>query len=181
MRRVIGVDPGLAGGLGVLDVDDGGEVLAVEFARTPRLSVLRGRKMRDEYDAARMRELLARAVDGRAPTIHGVEVALEAQGARPAQGVASSYRTGVGFGLWLGLVVGMRVPYRIVAPALWKHHAGLIHADKRASRLRAQERFPALGVVAPADEGPAEALLLAAYVAATRHEEAPHAKRRPVG
>ena len=180
MRRVIGVDPGLAGGLGVLDVDDGGEVLAVELARTPHLSVLRGRKMRDEYDAARMRELLARAVDGRAPTIHGVEVALEAQGARPAQGVASSYRTGMGFGLWLGLVVGMRVPYRIVAPALWKHHAGLIHADKRASRLRAQERFPALGVVAAADEGPAEALLLAAYVAATRHKEGTHAAAPPV-
>jgi hypothetical protein len=179
MRRIVGVDPGLAGGLGVLDVDDAGEVLCVTLHRTPRVPVLRNRRLRDEYDPAGMRNLLATTIDGR--PVPGIEVALEAQGARPAQGVASSYRTGVGFGLWLGLVVGMRVPYRIVAPALWKHHAGLIHADKRASRLRAQERFPALGVVAPADEGPAEALLLAAYVAATRHEEAPHAKRRPVG
>jgi hypothetical protein len=178
MRRVIGIDPGLAGGLGVLDVDAGGEVLAVELARTPRLHVVRGRKARDEYDASRMREFLARVIDGW--PVPSIEIALEAQGARPAQGVASSYRTGVGFGLWLGIVVGMRVPYRIVAPAVWKHHAGLIHADKRASRLRAQERFPALGVVGPADEGPAEALLLAAYVAATRHKEAPHAIAPPV-
>ncbi len=170
-RRLIGIDPGALGGLGVLDVDDAGEVVGVALLRTPRVPVLRNRRTRDEYDAAKMRALLAATVDGRAPGIRGVEVALEAQGARPGQGVASSYRTGVGFGLWLGLVVGLRVPYRIVAPALWKHHAGLIHADKRASRLRAQERFPALGVVAPADEGPAEALLLAAYVAATRHEE----------
>jgi hypothetical protein len=73
--------------------------------------------------------------------------------------------------LWLGLVVASRVAYRIVAPAVWKRHAGLIGADKRASRLRAQERFPALGVVAPADEGAAEGLLLAAYVAATKGPE----------
>jgi hypothetical protein len=175
MRRVIGIDPGLAGGLGVLDVDDGGEVLAVELARTPRLHVVRGRKLRDDYDPMAMRELLTRAIDGRVPFIRGVQVALEAQGARPGQGVASSYRTGVGFGLWLGLVVASRVAYRIIAPVVWKQHAGLIHADKRASRLRAQERFPALGVVAPADEGPAEGLLLAAYVAATRTEGAAHA------
>jgi hypothetical protein len=165
MRRVVGIDPGALGGLGVLDVDDAGTVLGVALYRTPRVPVIRNRRLRDEYDPAGMRAVLARAIDRRA---HGLEVALEAQGARPGQGVASSYRTGVGYGLWLGLVVASRVAYRIVAPAVWKQHAGLIHADKRASRLRAQERFPALGAVAPADEGPAEALLLAAYVAATR-------------
>jgi len=59
------------------------------------------------------------------------------------------------------------VPYRIVTPQAWKRHAGLLGADKRASRLRAQERFPTLGAIAPADEGPAEAILIAAYLAAT--------------
>jgi len=177
MRRVIGIDVGLHGGLGVLDVGDDGTALGVELHRTPRVSVTRGRKTRDEYDPLAMRQLLARLVDGRTPTIHAVEVALEAQGARPGQGVASSYRTGVGFGLWLGLVVSARVPYRIVAPVVWKQHAGLIGADKRASRLRAQERFPSLGPIAPADEGPAEGLLLASYLAATRTKGAGHVSR----
>jgi len=175
MRRVIGIDPGALGGLGVLDLDDAGEVLAVELHRTPRVEVLRNRKRRLDYDPTAMRDLLLRAVDGRAATIHGVDVGLEAQGARPGQGVASSYRTGVGFGLWLGLVVAARVPYRIVQPAAWKRHAGLLGADKRASRLRAQERFPSLGVIAPADEGPSEGLLLAAYIAALRTEGVSHA------
>jgi len=166
MRRLVGIDPGALGGLGVLDLDAAGELLGVGMHRTPRVTVMRNRKARHEYDAAAMRELLARAVDGRPPELVGVEVVLEAQGARPAQGTASSYRTGVGYGLWLGLVVGMRVPYRVVAPAVWKQHAGLIGKDKAASRLRAQERFPSLGAIAAADEGPAEALLLAAYVAA---------------
>jgi hypothetical protein len=174
MRRIVGIDPGALGGLGVLDLDDAGAVLAVELARTPRVEVLRNRKRRPDYDPAAMRALLTAAIDGRAPGIRNVEVALEAQGARPKQGTASSYRTGVGFGLWLGLVVASRVAYRIVTPAAWKRHAGLIGADKRASRLRAQERFPALGAIAAADEGPAEGLLLAAYVAATRTEGHAH-------
>jgi hypothetical protein len=174
MRRVIGIDPGALGGLGVLDLDDAGELVGVKLLRTPRVEVLRNRHRRLDYDPAAMRALLTAAIDGRAVPIRGVEVALEAQGARPKQGTASSYRTGLGFGLWLGLVVAARVPYRIVLPAAWKRHAGLIGADKRASRLRAQERFPALGAIAAADEGPAEGLLLAAYVAATRTEGAPH-------
>jgi len=175
VRRLVGIDPGLHGGFGVLDLEGGGGVIRVELVPTPIVARIRvgARKPRNEYDPARMREVLARVIDGRDPGIRHVEVVLEAQGARPGQGVASSYKTGVGFGLWLGLVVGMRVAYRIVQPLAWKRHAGLVGQDKRASRLRAQERFPALGVVAPADEGPAEGLLLAAYVAATRTEGSP--------
>jgi len=149
-------------------------VTNVELHRTPRVEVLRNRKRRLDYDPTAMRKLLARVIDARPATIPVVEVALEAQGARPKQGVASSYRTGVGFGLWLGLVVSARVAYRIVTPQAWKRHAGLLGADKRASRLRAQERFPSLDAIPPVDEGPAEGLLLAAYVAATRMEGPDH-------
>ena len=176
MRRVIGIDPGALGGLGILDEGDDGGFLAAELHRTPRVTVMRNRKWRFDYDPVAMRELLARALDGPTPTsLHGVTVALEAQGARPGQGVASSYRTGVGFGLWLGLLVTARVRYHVVPPQVWKRHAGLLGAPKRASRLRAQERFPMLGAIAPADEGPAEGLLLAAYLAATRTEGVSHA------
>jgi len=172
MRRTVGIDPGLAGGLGVLDVDDDGSPLHVELHRTPSMPVVRNRKTRNEYDPLSMRQLLARLLDGDAAT---VEVAIEAQGARPGQGVASTFRTGLGFGLWLGLVVSARVPYRIVAPLVWKQHAGLIGANKAASRLRAQERFPSLGPIAAANEGPSEGLLIAAYVAATRTQGPSHA------
>lgn len=176
VRRILGIDPGALGGLGVLDLDDAGTVVAVTLHRTPRVEVLRNRKRRLDYDPAAMWALLTRAVfDGRAAPDSHAEVGLEAQGARPGQGVASSYRTGVGFGLWLGLVVAARVPYRVVLPQAWKRHAGLLGADKRASRLRAQERYPTLGAIAAADEGPAEGLLLAAYVAATRMEGNTHA------
>jgi len=173
MRRVIGIDSGVTGGLAVLDLDAHGVAFAAELHRTPRVEVLRNRTRRLDYDPAAMRELLARAIHGW--PIYTVAVALEAQGARPGQGVASSYRTGVGFGLWLGLLVSARVAYHIVTPQAWKSHAGLLGQEKRASRLRAQERFPFVGAIAPADEGPSEALLLAAYLAATRTEGPAHA------
>lgn len=179
MRRVIGIDPGARGGLGVLDLDAAGAVVGVALHRTPRMAVLRNKKLRDEYDPAAMHALLVAALDGW-PLALEAEVALEAQGARPGQGVASTYRIGLGFGLWLGLVAAARVPYRVVQPTTWKRHAGLLGAHKRVSRLRAQERFPRLGVIRPLDEGPAEGLLLAAYVAATHHG-ATHAQAERVG
>jgi hypothetical protein len=178
VRRILGVDCGARGGLGVLDLAPTGELLGVALHRTPRCAVLRNKRLRDEYDPAAMLELLAQALDGWPIALPDVEVALEAQGARPGQGVASTYRIGLGFGLWLGLVVACRVPYRVVQPTTWKRHAGLLGAHKRVSRLRAQERFPALGVIRPLDEGPAEALLIASYVAAQR-QEASHDGLRP--
>jgi hypothetical protein len=186
MRRLIGIDPGLAGGLGVLDLGERGEVLGVALHRTPTLTIRRGRKARVEYDMPAMRKLLddcchhRRSIGveaGLTPAaLRGlervpVELMLEEQQAMPAalrgrnQGGRSTFRTGLGYGLWLGLVVAAGVPYQTVRPATWKKHHGLLGADKRASRLRCAQRFPALGAIAAKDEGPAEALLLAAFAA----------------
>jgi hypothetical protein len=170
MRRIIGIDPGLAGGLGVLDLADG-NLFGVRLARTPVVTLRRGRTTRIEYDLQAMRHLLGELVRGVPHGGHGVEVVLEEQQAMPAtlrgraQGGRSTFRTGLGYGLWLGLVAAAGVPYQTVRPAAWKRHHALLGADKRASRLRCAERFPALGAIAAKDEGPAEALLLAAFAA----------------
>lgn len=162
-RRFVGVDPGLAGGVAVLEADDGGRVRVVELARTPTVLVRRAGTSRHEYDAAGMVALL-HAVDRDSAPVDAV--ALELQGARPGQGVVSMYRTGVGFGLWWGILAGTGLAYHVVAPGVWKRHHGLSGADKRASRLKAQALFPELGVIRAADEGPAEALLMARWLAA---------------
>ena len=65
MRRIVGIDPGLAGGLGVLDLDGAGHFLGVALHRTPTLTIHRGKKARVEYDVPAMFELLmAQALDG---------------------------------------------------------------------------------------------------------------------
>jgi crossover junction endodeoxyribonuclease RuvC len=162
MRRIVGVDPGLAGGLALVDVDDAGQVARVVLHRTPTTPITRGRRKRREYDVAWMRALLEGACE---PTVVP-HVALELQGPRPGQGVVSMFRTGLGYGLWLGLVAGAGLPYSIVAPGAWKRHHGLTGLDKSATRYRAQELLPALGAIARCEEGCAEAALLALYVLA---------------
>src|SRR5262245_27975394 len=118
-----------------------------------------------------MRALLAEVLGPGEGGAAYVEVVLEEQQAMPAhlrgraQGSSSTFRTGLGYGLWLGLLVAAQVRYRTVRPTAWKRVHGLLRADKRASRLRCGERFPDLAPIRAVDEGPAEALLMAAAVA----------------
>ena len=170
-RRFVGVDPGLSGGVAVLELGDTGRT--VRLFRTPVVTVHKRGVKRREYDVPGMYLELAEASTGGAP------VALELLGPRPApgaagqgRGVVSAFRSGVGFGLWHGLAVALRRPVRLVPPAVWKRHAGLLGCDKAASRLRAAELYPEVGPLKAADEGPAEALLLAHWLAA--HELTPH-------
>lgn len=161
MRRVVGIDPGLAGGVAVLDLDEQLEVQQVLLWRTPVVKVHRGRAKRREYDVGAMRAFLETY---RAPNPH---VAIELQGARPGQGVVSMFRTGLGLGIWWGLVVGLGFSYSIIPPGLWKRHHRLAGMDKAASRFRAQELLPQWGPIRACEEGCAEAALLALYAAQT--------------
>src|SRR5262249_21251992 len=76
---------------------------------------------------------------------HDVQVGgvfLERQGPRPKQGVTSTYSTGVGYGLWRGLIGGALLPLVVVQPVSWRRTFGLIGQGKPASLRVATERFP---------------------------------------
>lgn len=66
---------------------------------------------------------------------------VEAPGARPNQGLSSTYRFGESVGQLSGIVVGCFIPLRFVVPAVWKNLMGLSR-DKDLSRTRASEAFP---------------------------------------
>lgn len=175
VTRWLGIDPGLAGGLAVLDLDAGRRPVHVQLYRTPVVRIRRGKKSRLEYDVRAMWRLLQELTAADAPPLV-VELALEAVSARPAparighgqgHGGIAALRLGLGHGLWLALVVASGVPYRIVPPQVWKRAFGLLGASKAASRLRATEVCPRVGPLRAVDEGPAEALLLAAYLSRT--------------
>jgi hypothetical protein len=127
---------------------------------TPTTWVKRAGTRRSEYDLMMLTlRLLWLQENG------GIHlVVIERGGTRPGQHAMAVYRTGYGVGLWHGLLTGMRYPFRWVMPAVWKKHQGLIHADKRASRLLVQERWPLLGHITAAKEGAAEGLLMADYI-----------------
>jgi crossover junction endodeoxyribonuclease RuvC len=104
-----------------------------------------------------MVQLLRPYADGRA---HAV---IEEAQAMPGQGVRSMFTIGVGFGVWLGLLATLDIPYTRVRPSVWKPSMGLRGQDKEAARLRAQQLFPQADLRHKRDHGKAEALLLAEY------------------
>ena len=144
--RILGIDPGLNGGLALLCGD--------ELAAIPMpVLTLNGK---GEIDLAAVRATLA-AWDPNHAWI-------EQQQSMPRQGVASSFRTGQNYGDLRGFLVGRMLPFSIVRPAVWKK-AMSVPADKAAAIAIATRTFPAFSHLwsKRKDDGVAEAALIAAY------------------
>ena len=82
----------------------------------------------------------------------------------PGQGVASTFKFGVNYGVILGVLGAWDIPVRHVTPAKWKGALGL-SKDKAASRQRAVELWPASShlFARVKDDGRAESALIAWY------------------
>jgi crossover junction endodeoxyribonuclease RuvC len=150
----LGIDPGVTGGVAVLDAQTGELIQGI---RTPILPVP-GKK---EYDIGGMRVALAH---------NGWSVRLttiEKVGAMPSDGRVGAFSFGCGYGIWLGLMNALAVPYIEVTPQRWqsKMLAGLPRGPKsKASAIRAAKSlFPNIPVRVKADNGIADAALLAEY------------------
>ena len=142
MIRLLGIDPGLDGAFAVVDLHQDGQLPhLLEVRGTPTLwyTMARTKKRRRDYDVVGMHGMLAAAQSRGTVTIGGVY--LERQGARPGQGVTSTFSTGMGFGLWRGLVVGAGLPLVTVQPQVWRRVCGL-GKGKAASLRVVLERFP---------------------------------------
>ena len=148
----IGVDPGRGGALAVLTAD--GALVALHD--TPTLTVSTSRGTRQEYDVPGMVALLQPYAGLQA------HVLLEESQAMPGQGVRSTWTTGYGFGIWIGLLAALQLPHTRVRPAIWKRALGL-GKDKEQARLRAMQLFPAADLRRKRDHGRGEALLLGYY------------------
>jgi hypothetical protein len=148
--RHCGIDPGLTGAVAVLDAT--GALVALHDTPTLTLRVARG--TRHTYDVPGMVALLGPYAGA------GLHVLIEESQAMPGQGVRSTFSTGYGYGLWLGILAALQVPYTPVRPAVWKKACGL-GKDKEQARLRAQQLFPGADLRHKKHHGRSEALLLA--------------------
>ena len=103
---------------------------------------------------------------------HPGHVFIETQQAMPKQGVSSTFQTGYGYGVWIGLITALQIPWTPVRPSTWKRAMlpGLDKADKTSSRIAAIRMFPMLAdaLRRNSDHGRAEALLIAEYGRQTR-------------
>ena len=148
----IGIDPGLSRAVAVLGID--GVLLALHDVPILTLSTSRG--SRTEYDVPGLVALLA---PYRGTQTH---VIIEESQAMPGQGVRSMWITGYGYGIWVGVLAALQMPYTTVRPAIWKRALGL-GKDKEAARLRAMQLYPQADLRRKKDHGRAEALLLGYY------------------
>jgi len=117
MSVTIGVDAGLQGGIAVFL--DG---TLTELYDMPVQNVKVGKKIRQEIDIEEFRYVLRRVTE---LGLGGHAVVIEQQSTRPGQSAQSGLKTGTGFGLLVGVCVGMHLPSTIVRPQKWKKHFGL--------------------------------------------------------
>jgi hypothetical protein len=139
--RILGVDPGVTGGLALLFG------ATIEAHDIPNVA---GEINIDE---------IIRIVRAAQPDFAIIEQA----SARPGQGVSSTFKYGQAYGM-LRAVVGMcAIPSHLVTPSKWKRHFAL-DADKEKSRALAIRLWPGCGFFnRKKDHGRAEAALLARY------------------
>lgn len=163
---IVGIDPGLSGALVFLDGEGG-------FARElmPTITTKKGSGQKRSYNTAELRRMLF--LDG--DRIR--HVFLEKQQAMPAslrgrnQGSASTFSTGYGFGLLVGLLAGLELPFSLVHPRTWQ---ALLFRDcpkgdtKATALIVAQRLYPRVDLRASersriAHGGVVDALLIAEY------------------
>ena len=144
MIRYIGIDPGATGGVAILFGDT---VLAYPLGKDATLA-----------------EIIREAVEAAEHNGDKIVAALEAVNAFPGQGVSSSFKFGMSYGIAQGVLEALQVPYKFVRPQDWqKGIPGLpkkkdgATAHKRALREEASRRFPG----ANATSSTADALLIA--------------------
>lgn len=155
MIRIIGIDPGFAGAVAVVD---GLRLEAVHDM--PTVPVRWGQKTRNEVDCHGLYKLLAEA----SGMVDGTVVVLEDVTSSPQMGATSAFRFGQGYGAVQGVIAACGYRLELARPARWKKAMGLSR-DKAASRAQAMRLWPdqADWFSRVKDEGRAEAALMAEW------------------
>jgi crossover junction endodeoxyribonuclease RuvC len=146
---IVGIDPGLQGAVAFLP-ERGGSINVVD---TP--SFLLSGKARD-YDVPGMMSVLRVYEMG--------HVFIERWQARPEASPQSMGKIGYGFGLWVGMLAALLVPYTVVWPQTWQKemYAGAVGEGKERSLLIASRLWPDL-VIPKTRHDRADALLIAEW------------------
>lgn len=145
-KTILGVDPGLKGGMAVLEYPSG------RWVAGARLPFKKDRMIRaDEvFDFC----------------LASCEAVVEKVWGMPGQGASSTFNFGRATGQVEGVIAASGVPISHVAAATWKRHHGLVGKGKGGSLSAAKSFWPAAAGVdwsVKANEGIAEAALIALW------------------
>ena len=143
-KCILGIDPGASG------------AIAFYFTQYPEnIAAFDVPLVDGDIDCAQ----LAAIIENYNPDIAIIEMV----GAMPKQGVSSTFKFGMSFGMARGVVGALKIRQHYVTPAKWKKHFGLI-AEKEKARERAIQLWPKSDAFRrKKDHGRAEAALLCKY------------------
>lgn len=127
MNKFIGIDPGLSGGIAILEEN---KLLLFPMP-------LIGDK---DYDVQAIKNIFRKHSD---TTL----VCVERQQSMPGQGLSSTFKTGQGFGILIGVLSALELRYEITTAVRWQRRlfTGLKHGQdtKVSSEIVAKRLFPA--------------------------------------
>jgi hypothetical protein len=151
MSIVLGIDPGIRGGLAVVSNNRIGTLIdAIDIPTV-------GDGAKERVDVIAVRDWIER---------HKPDLALiERAQAMPRQGASSGFKYGRATGSLEAAVMLCAIPLEIIEPTSWKKFWRLPPKDKERSRQRALELFPAAHALLARklDHGRAEAALIAMF------------------
>ena len=151
--RIIGIDPGLSGGIAILD-----DLKIYDIFDMPIMS--EGKKNKNQLNSAQLVNILNKHVLKKENTF----VIVEQVSAMPGQGVTSMFNFGQTFGSIKGICAlwGFNFHVRL---AKWKKHFELINSSKDSSRTKVIEMYPSISsrLTKKKDVNKADAILIARY------------------
>jgi crossover junction endodeoxyribonuclease RuvC len=160
--RIIGVDPGLSGGIAILDNTN-----VIELFNMPVMPD--GKKNKRQLNSA----LLVKLIKDHIKNLEDTVMVVEQVNAMPGQGVTSMFNFGQTFGAIKGICAALGLPIFFVRPAKWKKHFELINSSKDSSRTKAIEMYPSISeqLSKKKDVNKSDAILIARYYCETRFKE----------
>ncbi len=131
-----GIDPGNDGCLALIFENE-----RIEFYDAPTAVVKSGNRNRTVLVPQEMATVLRSVYD--VGHYYDIHVYVEKVSAMPKQSPNSMFNFGLGYGMWLGVLAALNIPYTLVTPQRWKkgQMAGM-GKEKSAACVRAAQLFP---------------------------------------
>ena len=160
--RIIGIDPGLSGGIAILEDNK-----IIEMFDMPVMAD--GKKNKRQLNNA----LLVKLIKDNIKSLENTIMVVEQVNAMPGQGVTSMFNFGQTFGAIKGICATLGLPIFFVRPAKWKKYFELINSSKDSSRTKALEMYPSISeqLSKKKDVNKSDAILIARYYSETRFKE----------
>lgn len=145
--KFIGIDPGITGALAIINSS------TIQLIDSPIVQI----KTKKKPDVAGYYQILKQFTEDSTVIVEEVH-------AMPGQGGVSGFNFGTAFGIWIGILAALEIPYEFVSPQKWKRQMG-VKGEKDESRTVALQLFPHLAnqLNLKKHHNRADALLMAEY------------------